>query len=267
MPGRSAQTRKWIAGALHAARAAAFLTIATGVNGTLSAVWPHYEPIYAYLAAVVVVAFLSSALLGITAAVAAVILYDWMFSPVRVVPSLSIAMPMVVAVLVAMVTRAAVAIRERPVLAAPASEPPLLPLIDPAAPVQRTMPLDVKIDDERVAALTQQLSIARSKFEDESRARSEVEAAARESEAELAREIESLQARVVDQSSRSLSSRREYDEMREKLKQVETRATALQQGLDAAQKRADEEHARAARESTLREQLEVAGHESLQKAV
>lgn len=267
MPGRSAQSRKWVAGALHAARAAAFLTIATGVNGTLSAVWPHYEPIYAYLAAVVVVAFLSSALLGITAAVAAVILYDWMFSPVHVVPSMSIALPMAVAVLVAITTRAAVAIRERPVLAAPVSEPPLLPVIDPFAPVPRTMPLDVRIDDERVAALTQQLSIARSRFEDEARARSEREAAAQARQAELEHEVESLQSRVVDQSNRSLASRHEFDEMREKLKQAETRATALQQGLEAAQKRADEEHARAARETTLREQLEVAGHESLQKAV
>ena len=52
MPARSAVSRKWIAGGLHAARAAALLTIATGVNGTLAAIWPHYEPIYAYLAAV-----------------------------------------------------------------------------------------------------------------------------------------------------------------------------------------------------------------------
>jgi CheY-like chemotaxis protein len=267
MPGRSAQSRKWVAGALHAARAAAFLTIATGVNGTLSAVWPHYEPIYAYLAAVVVVAFLSSALLGITAAVAAVILYDWMFSPVHVVPSMSIAMPMAVAVLIAIATRAAVAIRERPALAPPVSEPPLLPVIDPFVPVPRTMPLDVRIDDERVASLTQQLSIARSRFEDEARSRSEREAAAQARQEELEREVESLQARVVDQSNHSLASRREFEEMREKLKQAETRSTALQQGLEVAQKRADEEHARAARETTMREQLEVAGHESLQKAV
>lgn len=267
MPGKSAQTRRWIAGALHAARAAAFLTIATGVNGTLSAVWPHYEPIYAYLAAVVVVAFLSSALMGITAAVAAVILYDWMFAPVRVVPSMSILIPIVVAVLVAMATRAAVALRERPALAVPPAEPPLLPPIDRPEPVQRTMPLDAIVDDERVAALTQQLTIARSKFEDESRARAEIEAAARAREAELAREIESLQARVTDQSNRSLSSRREYDEMRERLTQAETRGTALQQGLEAAQRRADEAQARAARETTLREQLEVAGHESLQKVI
>jgi len=267
MPGRSAQTRKWIAGALHAARAAAFLTIATGVNGTLSAVWPHYEPIYAYLAAVVIVAFLSSALLGITAAVAAVILYDWMFSPVRFVPSVSIAVPITVAVLVAIATRAAVAIRQRPALPVPVSEPPLLPAIDHPAPVRGTRPLDAIVDDERVAALTQQLTMARSKYEDESRARADTEAAARAREADLERERESLRARVADQSNRSVASRREYDEMRGRLAQTETRATALQQGLEAAQRRADEEHARAARETTLREQLEVAGHESLQKAV
>ena len=271
MPGKSAQSRKWIAGALHAARAAAFLTIATGVNGTLAAVWPHYQPIYVYLIAVVVVAFLSSALVGVTAAVAAVILYDWMFSPVRFIPSTSILIPIAVAVLVALATRAAVALRQRPVLAVPPSEPPLLPLLDRDEPLQqqvpRTMPLDAIVDDERVAALTQQLSIARSKFEDESRARADAEAAARARQAELERELESLQSRVLDQSNRSLSSRREYDEMRERLAQAETRATALQQGLDAAQRRAAEEQARAARETALREQLEVAGHESLQKVV
>src|SRR6476469_1913906 len=137
MQGRSAQSRKWIAGALNAARAAALLTIATGVNGTLSAVWPHYQPIYVYLVAVVVVAFLSSALVGITAAVAAVILYDWMFSPVRFIPSTSILIPIAVAVLVALATRAAVALRQRPVLAVPPAEPPLLPSIDRPEPVQR----------------------------------------------------------------------------------------------------------------------------------
>ena len=267
MPGKSAQTRKWIAGALNAARAAALLTIATGVNGTLSAVWPHYQPIYVYLVAVVVVAFLSSALVGITAAVAAVILYDWMFSPVRFVPSTSILIPVAVAVLLALAARAAVALRQRPALAVPAAEPPLLPSIERSEPVQRTMPLDAIVDDERVAALTQQLSIARSKFEDESRARADAEAAARARQAELERELESLQARVLDQSNRSLSSRREYDEMGDRLTQAETRASALQQGLDAAQRRAGEEQARAARETTLREQLEVAGHESLQKVV
>src|SRR6185436_3630373 len=97
MPTRSARSRKWIAGALHIGRAAALLTIATGVNGTLAAIWPHYEPIYAYLLAVVIVAFLSSAILGVTAAVAAVILYDWMFSPVHIVSSWSIAIPLTIA--------------------------------------------------------------------------------------------------------------------------------------------------------------------------
>lgn len=265
MPAKSATSRKWIAGGLHAARAVAFLTIATGVNGTLSAIWPHYEPIYAYLAAVVLVAFLSSAILGVTAAVAAVILYDWMFSPVRVVPSMSIAVPIAVALLVVLATRAAVPLLRRPALARPATEPPLLPAVDAARPAEAHR-VDV-VDDGRMAALTQQLATARSKYEDESRLRAATESSAREREGQLEKELEAVRARLEDQGNRSLASRREVDEMRERLTQAENRATALQQGLDAAQRRADEEHARAAREITLREQLEVAGHESLQNAV
>ncbi len=267
MSARSAMSRKWIAGGLHAARAAALLTIATGVNGTLSAVWPHYEPMYAYLVAIVLVAFLSSAILGVTAAVAAVILYDWMFSPVRVVPSMSIAVPIGVALLVVLATRAALPLMRRVALAVPAAEPPLLPSVDVAGesggPARR---VDI-VDDGRMAALTQQLATARSRYEDESRLRAATESSAREREGQLERELETLRARIEEQGTRSLASRREYDEMRERLAQSETRAAALQQGLDAAQRRADEEQARAGREMALREQLEVAGHESLQNTV
>src|SRR5712691_5900385 len=135
MPAKSATSRKWIAGARLAGQAAAVLTLATGVNLTLAALFPHYEAIYVYLIAIVVVAWLSSALLGVTTAVVAVVLYDWMFAPVRVVPSLSFFIPLTIAVATAIATRAIRApFIERPGLPKPA-EPALLPPIDRPAPV------------------------------------------------------------------------------------------------------------------------------------
>jgi CheY-like chemotaxis protein len=275
MPARSATARRWIAGALHAGLAAAFLTIATGVNGTLAAIWPHYEPIYVYLVAVVVVAALSSALLGVTAAIAAVIVYDWMFAPVRVVPSMSIAIPFAVAVIIAIVTRAAVPMLRRPAL--PVSvEPPLLPPIDRPAAVDRPPAVDVFVETEereikklreQIATLRAQADTMRAQAENETRVYEEASTAALMREAELHREIEALQKRAEDQGSRSVAARRDFEVITRRLVDAETRATALQQGLEVAQRKADDEHARAMREAKIREQLEVAGHDSLQKAI
>lgn len=264
-----------MAGALHAGRAAAFLTIATGVNGTLAAIWPHYEPIYVYLVAVVVVAALSSALLGVTAAIAAVIVYDWMFAPVRVVPSMSIAIPFAVAVIIAIVTRAAVPMLRRAAL--PVSvEPPLLPPIDRPAAVDRPPAVDVFVETEdreikklreQIATLRAQADTMRAQTGNEARVHEEASTAALMREAELHREIEALQKRAEDQGSRSVAARRDFEVITRRFTDAETRATALQQGLEVAQRKADDEHARALREAKLREQLEVAGHDSLQKAI
>src|SRR5687767_4486941 len=110
-PGR----RRWVPGALRAGRAAAFLTLATGINGTIAALEPRYEPIYVYLAAIVIVAWLGGALLGVTTAVVAVIVYDTMFAPVAgLTPSWSSVVPLVVAVGAAVVTRLARAPLKRP---------------------------------------------------------------------------------------------------------------------------------------------------------
>lgn len=267
MPGRSARSRKWIAGALHAGRAAAFLTIATGVNGTLAALWPRYEPIYVYLVAVVIIAALTSALLGLTSAVAAVVLYDWMFAPVRIVPSLSIAIPFTVAVLVAISTRAMMQVQRRAALAVPA-EPPLLPAIDHPAPVDRPSPaIDVVAGDDRSAGLEQQLATARSQVQSEVRLRADAGVAARARETALEKEIETLRGTVAQQGSESASSQRDFDALIRRVNEAESRVSALQQGIEAAQRRADEHQSRATHEAGLREKLEVAGHESMQKAI
>ncbi|HEX9163409.1 MAG TPA: hypothetical protein VF980_17000, partial [Thermoanaerobaculia bacterium] len=227
MAGKSARARKWTAAALHAARAAAFLTIATGVNGTLAAMWPRYEPIYAYLVAILVVSALSSALLGVTSAIAAVILYDWMFAPVHIVPSFSIAIPIAVAVLIAVTTRAAVPMLQLRALPAVPVETPLLPAVERPAPVDTLV-----VDDDRVAALTEELAGARDRAREEARLRAEADVAARSRETELAARFERTESR-----------------------------------LNAVQRELEEARARVSRETSMREQLEVAGHHSLQKAV
>ena len=244
MAERSAMSRKWRAGVLHAGRAAAFLTIVTGVNSVLSAMYPRYEPIYAYLVAVIVVAWTTSALLGITAAVAAAILYDWIFSPVRIVPSMSRAIPLTTGVAIAIATRAArMPPRERPVLAPLPVEPPQLP---PA-------PAETIVDDTRVrelegqiALLRQKLAEAQARAGDEERARAEQRVAAESREAQLANEIEGLRQQIVEHTGRFALVRREAD--------------ALTQRLTESEARLADETARASRETNLRDELASGGY-------
>ncbi len=258
MAGRSASSRKWIAGALHAGRAAAFLTIAVGLNGALAAILPRDQSIYVYLLVVIVVSALSNVFISLLTAVAAVAVYGWMTAPGHL-PSAPVIVAFVMAALVTMATRAAIQIK-RPAIAVPV-EPPLLP------PHERPAAVEYVVDDERVKQLTDQLEAARQMLERESRSRAEAAASARQRENDLENQIEALRERAADQGNRSLNARRELDALTKRLSEAETRAVALQQGIETAQKKADQEHARAEREAKLREQLEVAGHESLQKTV
>src|SRR5687767_4311541 len=130
--------RRWVAGALRAGRAAAFLTLATGINGTIAALEPRYDPIYVYLVAVVIVAWLGGILLGITAAVAAVVLYDSMFGPALGGPSMGSLVPFVVAIGAAVVTQLARAPLIRPSFGAA----PARPLLDTPTLVSVTPSID-----------------------------------------------------------------------------------------------------------------------------
>jgi CheY-like chemotaxis protein len=247
---------------LHAARAAAFLSIATGVNSILSALYPRYEPFYAYLLSVLVVAWLSSALLGVTTAIVAVVLYDWMFSPVRVVPSASFVVPLTVAVTLAVAARAAkVPMRARAMLPRSA-EPPLLP-----PPPQALPPVNILRDDPRVGELTRRLTEAQARADDEAALRAEANVAAESRAAELTNEIESLRQTIGEQNGRWAMARREIEVAAKRLQDAEARAAGAQQELDAAKRRVEDESARAAREVALREQLEAAGHKSPQKTI
>jgi len=262
MAAMSANSRRWVAGLLKVARAAAFLTLATGINGTVAALYPRYEPIYVYLVAVVIVAWLGGALLGVTAAVAAVILYDWMFAPVQMVPSIPSIVPLVVAITAAIVTRLAkVPIPRRQV--APAPIPILLPPIDASVQV----PVTAVPDPELIATYERRIADARQAAEKESRLRAEASATAKLRETQLSTDAEAMRNAAAEQMARAAAARRELEAAAQRVREAETRITALSDELNVAYRRSDEEKSRADRETRLREQLESAGHVSLQKTI
>jgi CheY-like chemotaxis protein len=246
----SATSRRWTAGALRAARAAAFLTLATGINGTLAAYLPRYEPFYVYLISVVVVAWLSSMLLGITTAIAAVICYDWYFSPLTTAPSASTVVPLTIAVAAAIVTQLA----KRPVmrinLAEPASQRPLL--------TGDVSYATVDVTDSRIADLEERLATARSVGDGEARLRAEAAQQARAREAALERELDTMRVAAADQSSRVASLRRDVEAAKQRNLDLDGKVAALQQELEVAYRKTDEERGRAEQRAALNAEFDAA---------
>ena len=78
MPERMTAVHRWPEGILRTGRAAAFLTLASGINGTMAALVPGWEPRWLYVAAVGVIAALDGWMIGVVAAVGAVICYQLM---------------------------------------------------------------------------------------------------------------------------------------------------------------------------------------------
>ena len=332
MEARSARSRKWVGRALRAGRAAAFLVLATGINGTISALYPRYEPIYVYLLSIVVVAWLGSVLLGVTTAVAAVILYDWMFSPLQSGLSASSVIPFSVAIAAALATSMARAPLKARQEIAPSPPPPLLPVLD--AEILQKQP---SIDVDTVRELERKIAAANASVANEARMRSESMTAARvrqetlESELTVARteadrrlreaqdarreldaerrraaeneervaalqrelntlrpaasqgtkqadamriQLDAVQRRAADNDQRLSALQREVDEARAALDEArsalaehETRSVSIQQELDLAWSRTDEEKARADREAALRTRLERTAGTDAQQAV
>ncbi len=274
MPIESARSRKWwVSRALQAGRAAAFLTLATGLNGAIAVYAPRYEPIYVYLVSIAIVAWLGSMLLGLTAAVAAVVLYDWLFSPVRVVPSVSAIVPLSIAVAVAIGTRLVRAPVLQSRVALPRSTQQLLPasstlgpgpsaLGEPAFPEGRGPTAEGRIAE--IADLEQKLSEATAAAEEQGRLRAEAAAATRFRVASLQRELDETREQVVQQVNRVAALRGEVDAAK---RASDERIALLEQKLDAARHAASEERDRADREAASRTQEAAAANASMQKAM
>jgi CheY-like chemotaxis protein/chromosome segregation ATPase len=261
MTGRSTRSRRWVNGALKTARAAAFLTLATGINGTIAALEPRYEPIYVYLVAIVVVAWLSSLLLGVTAAVAAVIIYDWMFSPVRIVPSTASIVPFVAAVAVAVSARVA---RTPLVQRRELAPVPSQPLLAEPPQVVSVMPV---ADDRRIVELERRLAEARAEADREVRLHREWSATAQLQQAALQQELDAAATRLRDSETAAADLRTELERATSRTFELEQRISELAQEVDTAWGKVDAEKTRANREGEMRQQADFAAAEKLKKAV
>ena len=248
MTTRSADSRRWVSGVLKAARAAAFLTLATGINGTVAALYPRYEPIYVYLLSIVVVSWMSGLFLGVTAAIAAVVLYDWMFSPVRIVPSAASVVPFAVAIAAAVTTRAA----HSPMLLrraiAPSPPPPFLPVIAPQlrplanpAPVPVAVSVMPRVDTEQIERLEgqiaqlqrqteeldRQLGVAHAQTEKEVRLRADAAETARSRYTALQHELDSARVEAVENTRRSAAMHAGLDSTSARALESDQKAAAL----------------------------------------
>ena len=265
--------RRWVAGALRAGRAAAFLTLATGINGTIAALEPRYEPIYIYLVAVVIVAWLGSLLLGVTTAIAAVILYDAMFSPVRADVSIGGLLPFVVAIGAAVMTRLARVPVERPRFA-PVAAPPMLETSPPKVVEITPAAVDTsELEDLRaqLADAGRELDGARAQVERENKLRLETAATAKARLTGLQHELDSARNDAIEQAKRAATLHGQLDEATRRTHDLEKKLNDTMQELEVAWTRVDDEKARAGGQTAANEQrlkeLERKANEALQSAV
>ncbi|MGZ8868432.1 MAG: hypothetical protein ACXW2P_08815, partial [Thermoanaerobaculia bacterium] len=258
-PGR----QRWVAGALRAVRAAAFLTLATGINGTIAALEPRYEPIYVYLIAIVVVAWLGGALLGVTTAVAAVILYDTMFAPVeRLTPAWSI-VPLVVAVGAAVMThlaRVPLKKQQLPVVVPPPlleTTVPTVVSVSPAVDPGEFANLRNQLEDfrEQLADAARQTDEARAVAEKESRLRMESATNARARLVGVQHELDAARNDALEQAKRASSLQGQIEELTRRVEESGTKMPALEREIETARSHALETETKL--NSTLQE-LEVA---------
>jgi plectin len=277
--------RRWAAGALRAGRAAAFLTLATGINGTVAALEPRYEPIYVYLVAVVVVAWLGSVLLGVTTAVVAVVLYDWMFGPSGGAITFSSVVPFVVAIGAAIVTRLARAPLQRPAFPTTPDRPlldvPTLVSATPATDPRELQELRVRLSDlgreaEELRATAHNEARLRMEGAASARARlaavqQELDVSRREA-AERGRQVATLQARLDElagsergSAGRLVALQNEAKESRSRIEELETSLRETTQELDVAWRQVDEQKSRADAEQKRFRELEQKANDALQK--
>jgi CheY-like chemotaxis protein/chromosome segregation ATPase len=242
---------------LRAGRVAAFLTLATGINGAIATLAPRYDPIYAYLLSIAVIAWLGSMLLGVMAAIAAVVIYDFMFAPAPAIPTASAIVPFAVAIAVAVATRLVRApIMQRRELP-PSTPPAMLPASDETPFVEYQA--RAEIDD-----LERRLTAASAVAERESRLRAEAGAATRFRLAALQRELDEARDQVLQQVNRVANLRAEADAA--KRQKDEGKADA-DKALVATRKELEQERKRADREVKARAEDAAAASQNIERAV
>lgn len=211
MPERVVRAQRWSPGAIRAGRAAAFLSLATGVNGMLAPYAHSWDPRWLYVATVGLVAALDGWLIGIAAAVGAVVCYELMsfgaFGFVADRDSMLLAAA-VVAAIVARTLRLTVA-RQR--LTAAKAPQLLTGIIQPSA-----------ADDARSSAATLDATAALRSALEEERSRTERE--------RLLRIEKEDQSRALLEATRS-----ELRELKQSADEMTRRNSELQSAVDAAE--------------------------------
>lgn len=204
-------------GILITLRAAAIVIIVTGLNDVIASAVPRYEPLYLYLAGVVLVALMDGILLGIAAGVLSIAFYALLFMPRADALSAAIIIPAAAALGVAVVgalIRGFVRVRRR-------KREPVLPVMPP---LLETSAVAHVTDNEEVLAAIDEL-------------RNELRTAIADLNASRGRE--------VDLADRTRSHSAELEAMEVRLRQFE-------KDRDWALKIAEEGRARADRERGLR---------------
>lgn len=211
MPERVVRAQRWSPGAIRAGRAAAFLSLATGVNGMLAPYAHSWDPRWLYVATVGLVAALDGWLIGIAAAVGAVVCYELMsfgaFGFVADRDSMLLAAA-VVAAIAARTLRLTVA-RQR--LTAARAPQLLTGIIQPSA-----------TDDARSSAATLDATAALRSALEEERSRTERE--------RLLRIEKEDQSRALLEATRS-----ELRELKQSADEMTRRNSELQSAVDAAE--------------------------------
>lgn len=187
-----ARAQRWPHGALRAGRAAAFLTLATGVNGTITAYLPTWEPRWIYVAVVGLVAALDGWIIGLIAAAGAVLCYELMsFGAFRFVADRD-ALLFAAAIVAALAARALRLAIHRPA-PQPVKERPLLTgfTIAPATAPDAAM-------QEASASLRRSLDEERTRSERERTLRIEQENRARALLEELTTELRTAKTQIAE---------------------------------------------------------------------
>jgi CheY-like chemotaxis protein len=218
MPEGVARAQRWPHGALRAGRAAAFLTLATGVNGTLAAYVQSWDPRWLYIATVGLIAALDGWIVGLLAAAGAVVCYELMsFGAFRFVAdrdSLLLAAAVIAAV-------AARAIR--------------LAVARPTPPAQKAQPLltGFTLPEEtpgREAGFQEASATLRRSLEEE-RFRAERERAMRLDEESRARSL------IDDLTAELRSAKGEIDQLTEQRAEYQSMVSAAETAARAAAER------------------------------
>lgn len=239
MREHTTRVQRWPEGILRSGRAVAFLTLASGINGIVATQVGGWDPRWLYVATVGVIAALDGWLIGVVAAIGAVIAFQLMsFGRFALAPERD-SILLAAAIVAAIVARAMRVSISRPPLPAPKPQPLLTGIT--AVPVELH-------DDTRIAAAVRQATDALRNALEEERTRSERERALRREDEqrsrlaidELTMSVQRTKGALEDLQSRHDELQRSHGNLQGELERVVAGAHASAESV-ADHERAEEQ--------------------------